>query len=231
MNRTLATAILMAMLVAVASGCSAGSNVQGAPVVTSTPAPASTATSASTTVAPTTEPTSKPGTKTDEARGVAYLRSPERISRFQAIWPSGTVVAKALLAGKLGPLKKYNDEKKELLPNYIGWGGMQTLDKSSYAWVYWAGDGNADLSKGVRGFSIMGVQIEENPESVNYDFDGPYQIFIDRGTYTLTNGTLYLGGISPQSPFRDPTTLSELMDRDNIALDTLARNLKNSGLS
>ena len=221
------TVIVVALGLMALTACSGATQAQPVPTVTvSVTVPAPTPTQFTVAIP---EFTSKIASEKDQKSALSYLNSPDRIKRYSAIWPSSVKVAKALLDGKFGQIEKYDEDKKPLKSDYIGWGGMQAKDKSSYAWVYWHRNGVPDFSKGVQGFTIHGLQIEKeaNPGSYGY----PYTVFVPRDGYTLISAINYIGVSSPLKPLRYPMSIKELADLDNLALDTLHANLVEAGLS
>lgn len=113
----------------------------------------------------------------EQRAAMIYMRSPQRVQRYQQMWGAAEKVARALYAGEFGPVTKYDDWKNDLVPGYTGWGGMQSLDHQYYAWVWWNADGTIDYSKGVQGFAVLGLHVE----SLDLG-NGPFTSFIPRGS-------------------------------------------------
>ena len=217
------TIIGAALGLLVLTACSGATQAQPAPTVTVTV----TVPAATPSTARVPDYVSKFASEKDQQQALSYLNSPERIQRYNAIWPYSVKVAKALLDGTLGSIEKYDEDKKPLMHDYIGWGGMQTADRS-YAWVYWDRNGVPDFSKGVRGFSLYGVQVEKTPGPGSYDY--PYSVFVDRDGYTLVSASDHIGVSTPLVPYRYPTSMEDLRDLDDLALDTLRANLARADL-
>lgn len=159
----------------------------------------------------------------ERTAGLDYMRGSERVKRYQQVWPAAKKVARGLLYGKFGVVKKYDDDKQPLKSNYTGWGGVESADGLHYAWVYWEKGRRANLNRGVLGFSIDGLQIESVDSG-----DGPFRANLERGVDTVkVVDTTYLGMTQPASgPYIYPLTRIQLEAFDAEVLGALRSKLK-----
>jgi hypothetical protein len=184
-----------------------------------------------------------PGSTSPALRPVlSYLRSSERVQRFQTVVPkAGILIAQALQAGKLGPVFRYNDEKTALQPGQVGYGGIQSNNHAGFAWVYYKADGSIDYSKPITQISITNVnanpatnvQIMSPMEPVsNSDGFGTYwEVFkaLDKNITEIGDTiNLDLPNAKPNAndkKFYYPYTLQEFKQLDVEAFDQLDANM------
>lgn len=68
---------------------------------------------------------------------MAYLYSAERIKRFQSVVPrAGIAIAEALMAGRFGPIWKYNADGDKG-PLRRDWIVVEAQTSNAYAFVFW----------------------------------------------------------------------------------------------
>ena len=170
-----------------------------------------------------TVPLPVPDYQAEEQSALRYLRSPERIARFEADFRQASVlIAKGLDAGKSAPVtKRYDDWKQDRNSGYSGWGGISTLNNDYYAWVWWNPNGSINYTQmGVTGFSVTGGGIHLQIEQLDGG-QGPYHIFLDEGVgFTRVSSTHFSTG-SVVEDYRYPRNLSELAWLDDDALAAL----------
>jgi hypothetical protein len=160
-----------------------------------------------------------PDYKVEERSALRYMRSPERIAKYEADFrQAGVLIAKSLDSGKFAPVtKRYDDWKNDRKPGYSGWGGISTLDNNYYAWVWWNHNGSIAYTKmGVTGFSLTGGGTHLQIEKLD-DGDGPYKVFLNDGSGITRISNTYFVGNSRVENFQYARNLSELMELDEDA--------------
>lgn len=166
-----------------------------------------------------------PSYEFEEREALNYLRSPERVQRFEADFKhAGTLIAQGLDAGKFAPAtKRYNSAKSNRQPGYRGWGGISTHDNGYYAWVYWNCNGSINYKMGVTGLSITDGHTRLQIEMMDHA-DGPYKVFLSTGKGpTRITSTSYSTGSVTESvhDFVRPRSLIDLKWLDDDALAAL----------
>jgi hypothetical protein len=187
----------------------------------STPVPVSSAVAAP---GPTTPDTSTPSVQDPI---LTYLKSPQRTKRYETVMDkAGALIAKGLMVGKFGKVDKYDDNKNDLRPGYVGYGGIETTPypHTTFAWVYWR-NGQIDYRHPILGLSICYghdlstlVQID-SPTGTG---DGFWNVSLGQ-----TNGTRETS--TPGGPvsgtFYSPQSLVEFQQFDDQALGQFAANM------
>lgn len=152
--------LVVAAALSVFTGCSTGTY----------PMPQSTVTATVTVTAPAPEPSettpeklsNKEVDKTFRSSRIKWANDPNRAVLFKDYGKAAVLVAHALADGKFGRVEKYNEQKTDLMPGQVGWGGIAvnsggdaTPDKAgAFAWVYYRANSSIDWSKGVKDFAI-----------------------------------------------------------------------------
>jgi hypothetical protein len=175
-----------------------------------------------------------------EAQALAYLHSSTRVGRFnQAVPTAGILIAKALVAGRFGPVDRYDADKKPLQPGYVGDGGIMAKDRTAFAWVYWKADGSIDYTKPITQISIRNDNAVPATEVSMFgpqgdpatDTDSSYwKVYKAIGTRTEVTATLNIISPAPSSTkenskFYYPYSLRELRDLDDQGFDQLEANM------
>jgi hypothetical protein len=148
-----------------------------------------------------------------------YLRSSDRIARFQAVWPAAEKIATAILKGRFGPVLTLDTAKQPVAPGYEGKCLISTDSPPAFAGVWCRADGTVDLARGVDQFGVNGLLLF----IAEYSMAGLYEVMVPRqGAYeTAQNSPVFIGEQRPTGPYFYPVSLEELRAIDDEALALL----------
>lgn len=174
----------------------------------------------------------------------AYLTSPERAARYEAVQKAGRLVAEALNNGLFGEPERRNGMKVKLETGYTGEGSVAPLSNQvstplhirtdPFAWVWWNSDGTIG-EKPITQFGIMFSEESANDTYVNIAAPNEYEpywrslrvidgeLFTNQGAYDIED----FGGWGSDvygNKFT-PTTLAEYQQLDDEILAQLDANM------